>query len=220
MKWKDSGEMEEKETPTEEEEYFDEEQYSPWADQEKHKKGGLLNKSKMLFGLLIGAIVALIIALLVLIMGGGAGRASSQQLAQLEERIQMLEERLDKFEAIDEKVTRIWEQAKSFETFKDRFERSEASTSLRMDHLTMSLESMQKQLSKVHAPVAATAKAAAPKAAPSTTPQPQYHVVQSGDTLYSISKKYNLEVDQLLQLNHMKPDSVIQPGQKLIVGKP
>jgi LysM repeat protein len=220
MKWKDSGEMEEKETPTEEEEYFDEEQYSPWADQEKHKKGGLLNKSKMLFGLLIGAIVALIIALLVLIMGGGAGRASSQQLAQLEERIQMLEERLDKFEAIDEKVTRIWEQAKSFETFKDRFERSEASTSLRMDHLTMSLESMQKQLSKAHPPVAATAKAAAPKAAPSTTPQPQYHVVQPGDTLYSISKKYNLEVDQLLQLNHMKPDSVIQPGQKLIVGKP
>jgi LysM repeat protein len=158
--------------------------------------------------------------LLVLIMGGGAGRASSQQLAQLEERIQMLEERLDKFEAIDEKVTRIWEQAKSFETFKDRFERSEASTSLRMDHLTMSLESMQKQLSKAHPPVAATAKAAAPKAAPSTTPQPQYHVVQPGDTLYSISKKYNLEVDQLLQLNHMKPDSVIQPGQKLIVGKP
>jgi tetrahydromethanopterin S-methyltransferase subunit B len=220
MKWKDSGEMEEKETPTEEEEYFDEEQYSPWADQEKHKKGGLLNKSKMLFGLLIGAIVALIIALLVLIMGGGAGRASSQQLAQLEERIQMLEERLDKFEAIDEKVTRIWEQAKSFETFKDRFERSEASTSLRMDHLTMSLESMQKQLSKVHAPVAATAKAIAPRTAPSTTPQTQYHVVESGDTLYSISKKYNLEVDQLLQLNHMKPDSVIQPGQKLIVGKP
>jgi LysM repeat protein len=220
MKWKDTGEMEEKDTTTEEEEYFDEEQYSPWADQENHKKGGLLNKSKTLFGLLIGAIVALIIALLVLIMGGGAGRASSRQLAQLEERIQMLEERLDKFEAIDEKVTRIWEQAKSYETFKDRFERSEASTSLRMDHLTMSLESMQKQLSKIHSPVAAKAKPAAPKTAPSTAPQPQYHVVQSGDTLYSISKKYNLEVDQLLRLNHMQPDSVIQPGQKLIVGKP
>jgi tetrahydromethanopterin S-methyltransferase subunit B len=220
MKWKDSGEMEEKETPTEEEEYFDEEQYSPWAGQENHKKGGLLNKSKTLFGLLIGAIIALIIALLVLIMGGGARRAGSQQLAQLEERMQTLEERLDKFEAIDEKVTRIWEQAKSFETFKDRFERSEASTSLRMDHLTMSLESMQKQLSKVHAPVTATAKAIAPRTAPSTTPQTQYHLVESGDTLYSISKKYNLEVDQLLQLNHMKPDSVIQPGQKLIVGKP
>ena len=43
MKWKDSGEMEEKETPTEEEEYFDEEQYSPWADQEKGPlKAGIL----------------------------------------------------------------------------------------------------------------------------------------------------------------------------------
>jgi LysM repeat protein len=221
MKWKDTGEMEEKEAPTEEEEYFDEEQYSPWADQEKHKEGGILNKSKALFGLLIGAIIALIVALLVLISGGGTGSVSSQQMALVEERVQDLEERLDKFEAIDEKVTRIWEQAKAFETFKDRFERSEASMSLRMDHLTMSLESMQKQLHKANVPVSAPAKKAnAPKTASSTTAQTQYHQVQSGDTFYSISKKYNLEVDQLLQLNQMKPDSVIQPGQKLVVGKP
>ncbi len=223
MKWKDTGEMEANNTPTEEEEYFDEEQYSPWADQEKSKKGGGLNKTKALFGLLLGAIVALIVALLVLVMGGGPGGVSPQQMAQLEERLQKLEERLDKFEAIDEKVTRIWEQAKSFETFKDRFERSEASMSLRMDHLTMSLETMQKQLSEAQATVPA-AKAPAKVDDPETTPKAaaktQYHQVKPGDTLYSISKKYDLKVDQLLQLNQMKPGSVIQPGQKLIVGQP
>ncbi|MEJ2156360.1 MAG: LysM domain-containing protein [Desulfobacteraceae bacterium] len=223
MKWKDTGEMEEKDTTTEEEEYFDEEQYSPWADQENQKKGGFLNKTKALFGLLLGAIIALVIALLVLIVGGSTGGVSPQQLAQFEERLQNLEERLDKFEAIDEKVTRIWEQAKAFETFKDRFERSEASMSLRMDHLTMSLETMQKLFSEAQAPVGAApapTKDKVPKTAPTTSAKIQYHQVQAGDTLYSISKKYNLGVDQLLQMNKMKPGSVIQPGQKLIVRQP
>ena len=225
MKWKDTGEMEEKDTPTEEEEYFDEEQYSPWADQEKSKKGVSINKTKALFGLLLGAIVALAVALLVLVMGGGTSGVSPQRMAQLEERLQRLEERLDKFEAIDEKVTRIWEQAKAFETFKDRFERSEASMSLRMDHLTMSLETMQKQLSEAKAavpapPAPAPAKAGEPETTAEPTVKTRYHQVKPGDTLYSISKKYNITVDQLLQLNQMKPGSVIQPGQKLIVGQP
>lgn len=223
MKWKDTGEMEEMETPNEEEEYFDEEQYSPWADQEKHKKGMSLNKTKALFGLLIGAIIALIVALLVLVMGGSSSGVSPKQMAQVEERLQRLEERLDKFEAIDEKVTRIWEQAKAFETFKDRFERSEASMSLRMDHLTMSLETMQKQLSKAKVPVAAPAapvKGSTSGAKAKKTAGAQYHQVQPGDTLYNISKKYNIKVDQLLQMNKMPQGSVIQPGQKLIVRQP
>jgi uncharacterized protein HemX len=223
MKWKDTGEMEEKDKSTEEEEYFDEEQYSPWADQENSKKGGPLMRTKVLFGLLLGAIIALIVALLVLIMGGGTSDVSPQQMARVEARLQKLEERLDKFEAIDEKVTRIWEQAKDYETFKDRFERSEASMSLRMDHLTMSLETMQKQLSEAQAPApeqAAPAEGDTSIAAPVKKAGIQYHQVQSGDTLYSISKKYNLKVDQLLQMNKMKPGSVIQPGQKLIVRQP
>jgi len=224
MKWKDSGDMEEKDTSAEEEEYFDEEQYSPWADQENHNKRGPLNKTKALFGLLVGAIIALVVTLLVLVMGGGTnGGVSPQQMAQVEERLQKLEERLDKFEAIDEKVTRIWEQAKAFETFKDRFERSEASMSLRMDHLTMSLEAMQKQLTEAQAPVAVPsvpAKSSTPKATVKTTAKTQYHQVKPGETLYSISKQYNLKVDRLLQMNQMKPGSVIQPGQKLIVRQP
>ncbi len=223
MKWKDTGDMEEKDASVEEEEYFDEEQYSPWADQENHKKGGSLNKTKALFGLLVGAIVALVVALLVLVMGGGTNGVSPQQMALVEERLQKLEERLDKYEAIDEKVTRIWEQAKDYETFKDRFERSEASMSLRMDHLTMSLETMQKQLSKaqdrVEAPTA-PAKDNTPKATGKAKAKTQYHQVKPGETLYSISKQYNLKVDQLLQMNQMNPGSVIQPGQQLIVRQP
>jgi LysM repeat protein len=41
--------------------------------------------------------------------------------------------------------------------------------------------------------------------------------VAPGDTLYSISKKYDLKVEELLDMNRMKTGAVIVPGQKLIV---
>ena len=147
MKWKDSGDMSNNEEE-EKEEFFDEEQYSPWADGKENKKGGKLGKMPLLFFLLAGAIVALVAALLMLILNGNGDAVNTQKIAQLERQLQQYEERLSKYEAIDEKVTRIWEQAKSFEKFKDRFDRSEASMSLRMDHLTMSLEALQKQLTE------------------------------------------------------------------------
>ena len=215
MKWKDSGEMVEKEE-TVDGEYFDEEQYSPWAERKEAKKGIKLGKVQVLFLLLALAIVALVAALLVLLLNGGSSSAIPQRLPALEQRLQKFEERLDKFEAIDEKVTTIWEQAKSFEKFKDRFDRSEASTSLRMDHLTMSLEALQKQINESKSGIAPPEKVSAEGKSASKI---QYHQVESGDTFYSISKKYNMTVEQLLQMNKMKPDSVIMPGQKLIIRK-
>lgn len=218
MKWKDSGEMVNREENTKEE-YFDEEQYSPWADRKENKKSTRLGKIPVLFVLLVIAIVALVAALLMLVMNGNGNTVTSQQLAALEERLQKYEERLNKFEAIDEKVTRIWDEAKSFEKFKDRFDRSEASMSLRMDHLTMGLEALQKQFNV----------AQQEQAPPATVPTKKdvadgksefkmaYHEVKVGETLYSISKKYGLKVEQLLKMNRMKPGSVIVPGQKLIV---
>ena len=132
MKWKDSGEMVDGEEETKEE-YFDEEHYSPWAERKESKKGFKLGKIQVLSVLLGVAIVALVAALLVLLLNNGGDGVATQRISAFEQRLQKLEERLDRYEGIDEKVTTIWEQAKSFEKFKDRFDRSEASTSLRMD---------------------------------------------------------------------------------------
>jgi LysM repeat protein len=219
MEWKDSGE---KSDQSSQEEYFDEEEYSPWAEGKSQNKDKKLMKPPALFILLAIAVVALIAVLLMLLLNSNGDPIAQQKLDALEGRIMALEERLDKYEAIDEKVTRIWEQAKSFEKFKDRFDRSEASMSLRMDHLTMSLEAMQKQLT------ASQKRAASPPAGSSSekltaSPKPKpktkikYHLVKAGETLYSISKQYGLKVEELLKLNRMKSGSVIVTGQKLIV---
>jgi LysM repeat protein len=214
MKWKDSGDMVDKEEKTEEDQ-FDEEQYSPWAEGKETKKGIKLGGFRVPPLLLVSAVAVLVAVLLVVLLRGGGDTASLQRIAALEQRLSQLEDRLDKYEGIDEKVTAIWEQAKSFEKFKDRFDRSEASISLRMDHLTMSLEALQKQLNEARSTQSRVA-AKKPDSDKSSS-KVKYHQVEPGDTFYSISKKYNITVEELIRLNKLKPDSVLMPGQKLIV---
>ena len=47
--------------------------------------------------------------------------------------------------------------------------------------------------------------------------EPGIHVVQSGETLYSISRKYGLTVSKLLALNPHKHDAQIAVGERMIV---
>lgn len=218
MKWKNSGDIGQKQEDAQEE-YFDEEQYSPWADGKEGKNTVKLSKVPVLFLLLAVAIVALVAALLMLIFNPGSETGINPKVEALEARLLKLEEKLDNYGDIDETVKRIWEQAKSFERFEDRFDRSEASMSLRMDHLTLSLEALQKQLQKNPSPPAVDSAQPAPAGKPQTgkITKIKYHQVQAGDTLYSISKKFDLKVERLLKMNRMKPGSVIVPGQKLIV---
>jgi len=174
--------------------------------------------------ILVGlAIVTSVAALLMLLSSSRGDTVNHQQMALLQDRMRQLEERMDKYEAIDEKVTRIWEQAKSFEKFKDRFDRSEASMSLRMDHLTMSLEALQKQLSSARQASASSPSNAAAKGedrpSAKATGKTQYHIVSAGDTFFNISKRYDLEVEDLLKMNDLKEDSVLKIGQKIIVHK-
>ncbi len=43
------------------------------------------------------------------------------------------------------------------------------------------------------------------------------HVVKAGETLYSIGRRYGIEVDKLKKLNRL-PDDIVEIGQKLLVG--
>jgi len=230
MKWKDSGEIPEREEKSKEE-LFDEEHYSPWTTRKDSAKGGRSGKIPVVFILLGIAIVASLAALLMLLMTSKGG-VNNKELATLEQRVRQLEERLNKYEAIDEKVTRIWEQAKAFEKFQERFDRSEASASLRMDHITTALESLQKQVGESGKKVAlpTTEKKAGDKVPPPLTekkssekaPAPEtgkilFHTVAAGDTFYNISKRYSISVGELLKLNQMDKNSTLQLGQKLVV---
>jgi len=50
-------------------------------------------------------------------------------------------------------------------------------------------------------------------------PKMQYHTVAAGDTFYSISKRYNISLEDLIQMNGLDKSSPLKLGQKLVVGK-
>lgn len=49
--------------------------------------------------------------------------------------------------------------------------------------------------------------------------EPKYHIVQSGETLWSIAGKYNLRVGDLILINSIENPDLIIAGQKLMLGR-
>jgi len=166
--------------------------------------------------------IAVVVLLVMLIFSKITGPAESVRISELEKKIEHLEQQVEKVDGVDEKVTRIWEQAKSFEKFKTRFDRSEASMSLRMDHLAMGLDALQKKtdktMKKVETLKRAPARAGPPPVKKATAKKT--HTVAAGDTLFNISRRYNLSVEKLRSMNQLTDRAVIHVGQILTVSSP
>ena len=227
MKWKDT----ENSTGAEGEEtdpYYEDDGYAAFKEKGLQKSTILSgNPVRYLYWGLGIAVVAGVVLLVLLLFSNINESTDLTRIKEMEQAIQRLEQQLDKYEGIDEKVTRIWEQAKAFEKFKTRFDRSEASMSLRMDHLAMSLDALQKKSDETLKKVDALENRKIDVKAPSVPPPSQKkaatsagHTVVAGDTLFSISRRYNLSVEQLKTLNNLSEGAVIHVGQKLIVSAP
>lgn len=220
MKWKDTGESKGENTE-DSNPYYEDDGYTS-IKENKAKKNALISGIPLRYvfwGLGIAVVIFLILEM-GSILNGPADQA---RIDALETKIERLEQKLEKVDGVDEKVTRIWEQAKSFETFKTRFDRSEASMSLRMDHLAMSLDALQKKTNETMQQIDKLEKAAvsqqeSPSPAPvKTRAMAKTHTVAAGDTLYSIGRRYNLTLEELRSINKLPKGAVIHVGQVLVV---
>lgn len=185
------------------------EQYSLWKEDKKLKFG--TNATKMSekislskFG--IGFLILLILLILLF---------ARNRIATLENRLKTFEEKITKLDMVNDRVAQVWEQAQTFQQFKERFDRSEAALTSRMDQIVINLSSLQKQMPKVRTQKAETSKTA--KVSKKTTGN-RYHIVKPGETLYQIGPRYGLTVKKLRQLNKLGDGDTIYPGQKLVVG--
>jgi hypothetical protein len=220
MKWQDDGSDQEKDSENSDV-YYDRDGYSSYPPDAAKRYGVPRRYLYWAAGITVAA------GLTLLLFSSLFGNSDQARIEALEQKVVEMEARLQKVDGVDEKVTRIWEQAKTFETFKSRFDRAEASISLRMDRLTTSLDDMQKQTDAALKKIEQIEKRPVPVvAAPAKTPVvkktagAKTHSVAAGDTLYSIGQRYNLSVDQLRAINKLPPDAVLHVGQTLTVGSP
>lgn len=224
MKWKDADNGKE-EKIDKSDPYYEDDGYASYTDKTLAPGSGFSGRPLFYKKPVVIVVAALVVVAVFLLISKLSQPASSQKTVELEQKIAQLEVQLEKFEGVDEKVTRIWEQAKTFETFKTRFDRTEASISLRMDHFAMSLDTLQKKTDKTMAAVEKMQKTQARKRAPAKVATSKKavsgrtHTVASGDTLYNISRKYNLSVDELKAINKLETGAVIHVGQKLKVSR-
>jgi anti-anti-sigma factor len=131
-------------------------------------------------------------------------RDSSSGIEELQKKVALLEERM----------TQAGGQAKNVSAIQEKIEGLRKDVSEKTRQLESDLAKLRQDM-----------ESASAKAVPTTRPpvaQPpkvvKHHTVMQGETLFSISKKYGIGVDELRRLNNLKPNQTIGVGQKLVVG--
>jgi anti-anti-sigma factor len=130
-------------------------------------------------------------------------RDSSSGIDELQKRVALLEERM----------TQAGGQSKNFSMAQEKIE------GLRKEFAEKTKQ-LESDFARLRQEVESVSAKAAPATATSVAQSPRglkHHTVMKGETLFGISKKYGITVDELRRLNNLKSNQSIGAGQKLIV---
>ena len=213
MQWKDSGDTDSIKEESEKD-YYEEEYLSFKKKKFDNIISKLFNLTEMPFGL-IGIGLIILIILFIIFIPKGQNNVAKKQIMSLYAELKLLENRVVKLEGIEKRLIHLEKQGKKLEQFRDRFDKSEAFLSTKMNEIVKTLDKLEKKTAKDKRIQIDSRKAVKDS---KTETQPRYHQVKARETLYSISRSYGLKVDELLKLNKLAPGATIYPGQKLMVG--
>lgn len=174
----------------------------PWAEGSVYspkRRGGESSNSRYLR--------VLVIVFLVLIFAGGilyflGKRPAGSDPTLLQPKVIALEQR----------IARLEKQIPELQAKMDT-QGPDPALLQRVDALAQKVEQLEKQKQ-----LAAEPKVKAPSPSkPAASAEKKYHTVQKGDTLYGISKKYGISIEELRKLNNLSKDPSLRTGQKLLV---
>lgn len=194
--------------------------------------------------LVAGIVLLVAVVVLLMFLSGSPRSGDREQLKNLESRLKQLEEKIGKLDWIDTGMARIDRREKEIAGLSERLAQTEAALNRRIDQIAREAikpaapspapapaRAETPPPSKPEAAAPAAAKPAAPQTSaktPAAPPAPtptknvkesgKIHVVQPGETLYGVARKYNLPIEQLLKLNNLTTRDTLKTGQKLIVG--
>ena len=164
----------------------------------------------------------ILIVLTVVVIARTYSLAEKSQLLALQSRLEQLESRLGATEG-EGGLAQTTGSGNQLILLTERLDQLEANMTSRINNMANQLSATAPK----SAPEAVTKAEAAPKsedakASPvvkKETPV-KIHTVKRGDTLYRISRRYSLTVEQLRQYNNLEQNAAIYPGQKLKISPP
>ena len=163
----------------------------------------------------IGGFLILIVLCVVLI-ARTYSLAEKAQLLALESRLEQLEGRLGSLEG-DGAFSQTGGSGNQLILLTERLDQLEANMTARMNNMVKELNAPPPETASQ-----AVQKAEAPEQLPAEKKETKakMHTVKQGETLYRISRRYNLSVDQLREYNKLGAKASIYPGQQLQVTPP
>jgi LysM repeat protein len=164
--------------------------------------------------LVVWGLGIIIVIILLAVFFRGSRTPGSKDLEIMRERIEHLDARVVRLESFGKKVMTIENQFSALKETLSTLEASNRALSQQVSDLSEKME----RLSTTTASAAPKPQVSSPQQS-SASPQSkaQYHEVSRGETLFRISKQYGITVNQLRQLNNLKENQAIYPGQKLLV---
>ena len=163
-----------------------------------------------------------LIVLTVTVIARTYSLAEKSQLLALQSRLEQLESRLGSMDA-DGGLAQAGGSGNQLILLTERLDQLEANMTARISSLATQLNATAAKPAAEPAKQAQTAPKAEPaKAAPAAkiAAPAKIHTVKQGETLYRISRRYNLSVNQIRQYNQLGSKAAIYPGQKLKVSAP
>jgi len=161
-------------------------------------------------------LVGIVLVILMAIWFRGTPQSPPVNLVdhELQDRVAALEKQVMELNGIEERLQALERDEQSYLQAVEKLNRMETRLSQRMDDLDKTLSAAS--------PKPAAARPSKKQTTQNAVKQPNAvtYVVKSGDTLYAISRRYQVTIDQLRTDNNLGKKSMLRPGQKLIVNPP
>ena len=154
----------------------------------------------------IGGVGLIIIVILIVIFFSDPNDAvDNRQLQSLETKIQQIEKKLASFGSMDQTLEQLGKLEQNLSLISERFDRLNSTVTTQIDQIIKELGALHQKSSQ---PLQSVKTAQKEKI-------PNFHQVRPKETLWGISRRYGLTLDQLRSYNKMGSNATLQPGQRL-----
>lgn len=164
--------------------------------------------------LVIGAASIFILLIIIILIFGNSNKTSSENLIEIQQKLESIENRLAFFEGIESKIPNIETQGKQLNESVSKIDRAEGLLEQRLDKLSIKLNQMKKDINAVREKTTAQMHSEKKNIAAG---KPVYHIVRAGENLYRIAHQHGISTDDLCRLNNLNKNQILSIGQKLLI---
>ena len=189
----------------------------PQAALPRQVKPGLSDTKHRHYALWLFAIIISLPVLYLLFVSFAEKADNRQMAAQLDKRLQILEQQIKSYQFADESLVYLKEELTNLQielsSLKENLPATETLESMNMELRNQShlVQQIFDELERYQKPSLADSNA------DQQEQKEKYYVVEKGDNLYQISSKTGITIRELRILNSLDANDPISPGQKLIL---